>query len=53
VGGGGERTLRLSFSAVPATRIDEGVRRLADTIKLALKRPVRSAAQERATVPLV
>ncbi len=53
VGGGGERTLRLSFSAVPAARIDEGVRRLADTIKQALRRPARAAAQDRATVPLV
>ena len=53
VDGGGERTLRLSFSALPTTRIDEGVRRLADTIKHALKHPARSAAHERASVPLV
>jgi GntR family transcriptional regulator/MocR family aminotransferase len=53
VDGSGERTLRLSFSALPAARIDEGVRRLADTIKHALKRPVRPPARERATVPLI
>lgn len=53
VGGGGERTLRLSFSALPATRIDEGVRRLAETIKHALKRPARAALPDRASVPLV
>jgi DNA-binding transcriptional MocR family regulator len=53
VDGGGERTLRLSFSSVAARRIDEGVRRLADTIKGALKRPRASGASERATVPVV
>jgi 2-aminoadipate transaminase len=53
VDGGGERTLRLSFSALPTTRIDEGVRRLADTIKHALKHPSRTLAQERGSVPLV
>ena len=52
VDGGGERTLRLSFSAVPARRIDEGVRRLTETIKAALKRP-RTAGVERAPVPVV
>ena len=36
VDGSGERTLRLSFSSVPGDRIDEGVRRLAETIKAAL-----------------
>jgi DNA-binding transcriptional MocR family regulator len=53
VDGGGERTLRLSFSSVAARRIDEGVRRLADTIKGALKRPRASGASERGTVPVV
>ena len=52
VDGGGERTLRLSFSALPARRIDEGVRRLADTIKNAMKRP-RSSGTDRAAVPVV
>ena len=49
---GGERTLRLSFSAVPARRIDDGVRRLADTIKAAMKRP-RASTGDRAAVPVV
>ena len=53
VDGGGERTLRLSFSSVSARRIDEGVRRLADTIKGALKRPRASGASERGSVPVV
>ncbi len=53
VDGAGERTLRLSFSAVPPARIDEGVRRLAETIKTARRRPERRRAAERATVPLV
>jgi len=49
---GGESTLRLSFSSVPASRIDEGVRRLADAIREMQRRPVRREA-ERAGVPLV
>jgi DNA-binding transcriptional MocR family regulator len=49
--GAGERTLRLSFSSVPAARIDDGIRRLADLIKAARRRPERPAA--RASVPLV
>jgi 2-aminoadipate transaminase len=49
--GAGERTLRLSFSSVPAARIDDGIRRLADLIKAARRRPERPVA--RATVPLV
>ena len=52
VDGGGERTLRLSFSAVPARRIDDGVRRLADTIKAVMKRP-RASTGDRAAVPVV
>jgi GntR family transcriptional regulator/MocR family aminotransferase len=39
VDGSGEHTLRLSFSSVPAARIDEGVRRLAEAIRAALRRP--------------
>jgi 2-aminoadipate transaminase len=50
--GGGERTLRLSFSAVAGGRIDEGVRRLAETIKDERRRPRRRAV-ERAAVPVV
>ena len=53
VDGGGERTLRLSFSSVSARRIDEGARRLAETIKSALKRPHPSRASDRGTVPVV
>ncbi|HEV8677088.1 MAG TPA: PLP-dependent aminotransferase family protein [Methylomirabilota bacterium] len=53
VDGGGERTLRLSFSAVPAERIDEGVRRLAEVIKGSLKRPRPRPPLERVAVPLV
>jgi DNA-binding transcriptional MocR family regulator len=53
VDGGGDRTLRLSFSSVAAARIDEGVRRLAETIKAQRRRPARGRAAERATVPLV
>lgn len=52
VDGGGERTLRLSFSSVAPRRIDEGVRRLAETLKVALKRP-HAAGSERAPVPVV
>jgi GntR family transcriptional regulator/MocR family aminotransferase len=37
----GAGTLRLAFSSVPAARIEEGVRRLADTIQEELKRPRR------------
>ncbi len=53
VDGGGERTLRLSFSSVAAGKIDEGVRRLAETIKAARARPQGQARVERATVPVV
>jgi GntR family transcriptional regulator/MocR family aminotransferase len=52
VDGGGERTLRLSFSAVAPGRIDEGIRRLADTIRAALRRPGRRVV-EREPVPVV
>jgi GntR family transcriptional regulator/MocR family aminotransferase len=41
VDGGGEETLRLSFSSVPPARIDEGVRRLAELIRTELKRGPR------------
>ncbi|HEY3066480.1 MAG TPA: PLP-dependent aminotransferase family protein [Methylomirabilota bacterium] len=51
-GGGGERTLRLSFSAVAGGRIDEGVRRLAEIIKDERRRPRRRPV-ERAAVPVV
>jgi DNA-binding transcriptional MocR family regulator len=51
--GGGERTLRLSFSSVPAARIDEGVRRLAETIKAARTGSRGRARELQATVPVV
>jgi DNA-binding transcriptional MocR family regulator len=50
--GDGERTLRLSFSAVPAERIEEGVRRLGDAIRTMARRPRRHVLQA-AGVPLV
>lgn len=53
VDGGGEGTLRLSFSSVPAGRIDEGVRRLAETIRAALRRPAGRRPEPEAMVPVV
>lgn len=52
VGGEGTCTLRLSFAALPASRIEEGVRRLAEVIRAARReRPLRPAA--RRALPLV
>ena len=53
VEGGGAATLRLSFSSVPSSRIDEGVRRLAETIRSALRQPARRRATESAPIPVV
>jgi GntR family transcriptional regulator/MocR family aminotransferase len=53
VDGGGEATVRLSFSSVPAERIDEGVRRLADAIRGRLRRRAGRPAAEPVGVPLV
>jgi 2-aminoadipate transaminase len=50
--GGGERTLRLAFSSVAAGRIDEGVRRLAETIKGARRQP-RPQRSEYTMAPVV
>jgi 2-aminoadipate transaminase len=50
---GGGRTLRLSFSAVPLGRIDEGVRRLAAVISDALSRRRPRGGSDREAVPLV
>jgi GntR family transcriptional regulator/MocR family aminotransferase len=50
---GGERALRLSFSSVPAERIDEGVRRLAEVVRGALRRRPGRPAPEAVAVPLV
>ena len=52
VDGAGQRTLRLAFAAVPAARIDEGVRRLAEAIKTARRQP-RPRRNEREMVPVV
>lgn len=50
--GGGERTLRLSFSSVRVARIDEGVRRLAETIKAMRHRgPMRAPVE--GAIPVV
>lgn len=50
--GAGEHTLRLSFSSVPAAKIDEGVRRLAEVVRGARHRPAGRTV-ERLVVPLV
>jgi DNA-binding transcriptional MocR family regulator len=50
--GAGQRTLRLAFSSVPAARIDEGIRRLAETIKTARRQP-QPRRHERELVPVV
>src|SRR5216117_4238024 len=51
--GAGSGTLRLSFSSVAAGRIDEGVRRLGETIKAARSRPRGRSRLEAAAVPVV
>ncbi|HLC42414.1 MAG TPA: PLP-dependent aminotransferase family protein [Methylomirabilota bacterium] len=51
--GGGERHLRLSFSAVPTGKIEEGVRRLARAIRESMHRPARTSAADQLAVPLV
>jgi DNA-binding transcriptional MocR family regulator len=53
VDGGGERTLRLSFSSVAASRIDEGVRRLVETIRALQRRPAGRRPTEVGAVPVV
>lgn len=53
VDGQGTSTLRLSFSGVPAPRIEEGVRRLAETLRAAFRAPTRRAVGERGELPLV
>ena len=50
--GGRTRTLRLAFSSVAASRIDEGVRRLGEAIRTVQRRG-RRAPVERVSVPLV
>lgn len=51
--GSGAGTVRLSFSAVPAARIDEGVRRLAETLRAARERTGRRPRAERVAAPVV
>jgi len=53
VDGGGGGTLRLSFSSVAAGRIDEGVKRLAETIKVTRSRHRPRSRFEPAAVPVV
>jgi 2-aminoadipate transaminase len=51
--GGGERMLRLSFSAVSADRMEEGIRRLADALRELLRHPARAMRDAEPAVPLV
>jgi len=53
VDGGGEHTLRLSFSGIPLGQIDEGVKRLAEAIREAQRQPERPARPVQPAVPLV
>jgi 2-aminoadipate transaminase len=53
VDGGGERMLRLSFSALPLNQIDEGIKRLADTIRDAQRQPEPAGLAAAPAVPLV
>jgi DNA-binding transcriptional MocR family regulator len=50
---GGERMLRLSFSAVPLAQIDEGVRRLGEVVREACREPMGLLADSEPPVPLV
>src|SRR5499427_4401064 len=51
--GGGERALRLSFSAVPFSQIEDGVRRLADVIRESRRLPAAGVRERGPAVPLV
>jgi DNA-binding transcriptional MocR family regulator len=51
--GGGERTLRLSFSALSAGQIDEGVKRLAEAVREAERQPERAVREPQPAAPLV
>ena len=53
VDGGGERTLRLSFSALPLAQIDEGIKRLAETIRDVQRQPEPVGLVAAPAVPLV
>jgi DNA-binding transcriptional MocR family regulator len=51
MGGQGSASLRLAFAALPASRIEEGVRRLGDVVREALRR--RRAVTPRPALPVV
>ena len=51
--GSGEGALRLSFSALPVSQIEEGVVRLAEAIRETERQPGRSARERQLAVPLV
>ena len=53
VDGGGEHTLRLSFSGIPVNQIDEGVKRLAGAIREAPRHAERATRLSPSTEPLV
>jgi DNA-binding transcriptional MocR family regulator len=53
VDGGGERSLRLSFSSVAVDQIEEGVRRLADAVRELQRQPAPTARDRELSVPLV
>ncbi len=51
--GGGERTMRLSFSALTAGQIDEGAKRLGELIRSVQRQPERAERATQPAVPLV
>jgi DNA-binding transcriptional MocR family regulator len=53
VDGGGERMLRLSFSALPLAQIDEGIRRLGEAIRDLERQPEPVGLVAAPAVPLV
>jgi DNA-binding transcriptional MocR family regulator len=53
VDGGGERMLRLSFSALPLAQIDEGIRRLAEIVRDVQRQPEPAAVAALPGVPIV
>jgi len=53
IDGGGERSLRLSFSAVPVSQIDDGMKRLGDAIRDLGRHPDHAAREPELSVPLV
>jgi len=53
VDGGGERMLRLSFSALPLAQVEEGTRRLGEAIREQARQPGRAAREAVLAVPLV